>query len=278
MNELKAKLAELNGVTVTESGTWLWASGDTKPHKDALKALGFRWSKKRTAWYWKGDASAKPAEEIDYSKVDASEYTGTVSNGYMGAMRWDGSNSRQKHLYGAGLSKAVRESLKKLRIRGVTVACHTYSGGQSLRLTITPSAGEVKTLDEYRADKLKYFAENSDPINAVRKLCKHDMYLDGQWRNVWDENWLPKLTEDEQKEILTKAIESRYKMLTDGSINLGYRDIDKDDDYTELFSPNFRAKLKLIKQVVDSFNYDDSNAMVDYFNRGFYEDYYLKVA
>jgi len=67
-----------------------------------------------------------------------------------------------------------------------------------------------------------------------------------------------------------------YKAVTGNSLNIQYRDIDEDDDYKDVFSPNFRNKLKLIKQVVDSFNYNDSNAMVDYFNRGFYEDYYLK--
>jgi curved DNA-binding protein CbpA len=33
-------------------GTWLWVSGDTKPHKEGLKTLKFRWHSKRGLWYW----------------------------------------------------------------------------------------------------------------------------------------------------------------------------------------------------------------------------------
>ena len=33
-------------------GRWLWISGDTKPHKDELKALGCKWSSKKAMWSW----------------------------------------------------------------------------------------------------------------------------------------------------------------------------------------------------------------------------------
>jgi hypothetical protein len=34
-------------------GTWVWVTGDTKPVKDLLKAVGCRWHSKRVAWYWR---------------------------------------------------------------------------------------------------------------------------------------------------------------------------------------------------------------------------------
>ena len=33
-------------------GSWLWATGSTKPVKDQLKALGFHFSANKKAWYW----------------------------------------------------------------------------------------------------------------------------------------------------------------------------------------------------------------------------------
>lgn len=33
-------------------GTWLWVTGDTKPYKEQLKELKFRWSHNKTAWYF----------------------------------------------------------------------------------------------------------------------------------------------------------------------------------------------------------------------------------
>lgn len=38
-------------------GLWLWVTGDTKPVKETLKELGYRWHSKRTCWYWKPYAS-----------------------------------------------------------------------------------------------------------------------------------------------------------------------------------------------------------------------------
>ena len=40
------------GVELLLVGTWLWISGDTKPHKDTIKALGFRWSPRRKMWFF----------------------------------------------------------------------------------------------------------------------------------------------------------------------------------------------------------------------------------
>lgn len=46
-------LLRLDGLTVELCGSWLWISGDTKPHKEALKAAGRRWSASKKMWYWR---------------------------------------------------------------------------------------------------------------------------------------------------------------------------------------------------------------------------------
>lgn len=43
---------DLDGVTVELIGSWLWASGDTKPIKEELKAIGFYWNRERVLWQW----------------------------------------------------------------------------------------------------------------------------------------------------------------------------------------------------------------------------------
>jgi hypothetical protein len=47
-------LLNLEGVEVELCGLWVWASGDTRPHKEQLKALGLRWSPDKVAWYYPG--------------------------------------------------------------------------------------------------------------------------------------------------------------------------------------------------------------------------------
>lgn len=53
---LRVKIeAALNmGLDVELCGLWVWASGNTKPHKEELKALEFRWSPDKAAWYFAG--------------------------------------------------------------------------------------------------------------------------------------------------------------------------------------------------------------------------------
>lgn len=45
-------LLRMGGIEVELIGRWLWISGDTKPHKEALKACGCRWSSQKKRWSW----------------------------------------------------------------------------------------------------------------------------------------------------------------------------------------------------------------------------------
>lgn len=45
-------LLTMDGLTVELVGSWLWCSGNTAAHKDALKAIGFKWSPTKKMWHW----------------------------------------------------------------------------------------------------------------------------------------------------------------------------------------------------------------------------------
>lgn len=45
-------LLRMDGLTVELCGSWLWIGGDTRAHKDELKAAGCRWSSNKKLWYW----------------------------------------------------------------------------------------------------------------------------------------------------------------------------------------------------------------------------------
>lgn len=54
---LRAKIElalNLDGVEVELMGLWVWLTGNTKAHKETLKENGFKWSPKKTAWYYAG--------------------------------------------------------------------------------------------------------------------------------------------------------------------------------------------------------------------------------
>jgi len=47
------QLIRMRGITAELCGCWIWISGDTKDHKDALKAAGCSWAPKKGMWYWR---------------------------------------------------------------------------------------------------------------------------------------------------------------------------------------------------------------------------------
>ena len=46
------RIITLDGLTAEIIGCWVWVTGKTYQHKDALKEAGFRWASKKKAWYW----------------------------------------------------------------------------------------------------------------------------------------------------------------------------------------------------------------------------------
>ena len=53
-----AFLALETGLSADLIGVWVWITGDTKPHRDALKALGCRWNPSRACWYFRPTSCA----------------------------------------------------------------------------------------------------------------------------------------------------------------------------------------------------------------------------
>lgn len=45
-------LMKLDGLEIELAGAWLWIGGNTREHKDALKAAGCRWCSTKKLWSW----------------------------------------------------------------------------------------------------------------------------------------------------------------------------------------------------------------------------------
>lgn len=48
-----AKLLSIPGIIIELCGSWVWVSGETREHKDEIKAAGCFWAKKKGMWYWR---------------------------------------------------------------------------------------------------------------------------------------------------------------------------------------------------------------------------------
>jgi len=45
------ELIRFEGVLIEIIGTFIWVSGNTKPYKEQLKEMGFKWSPNKSSWY-----------------------------------------------------------------------------------------------------------------------------------------------------------------------------------------------------------------------------------
>lgn len=53
-DELNAALNAIIGLglTIEICGSWIWVSGDTRPHREALKAASYKWAPKKMMWHY----------------------------------------------------------------------------------------------------------------------------------------------------------------------------------------------------------------------------------
>lgn len=54
IREAIEKIITLDGLEIEICGLWVWVGGETKKHKDALKAAGYKWAIKKVKWYFAG--------------------------------------------------------------------------------------------------------------------------------------------------------------------------------------------------------------------------------
>lgn len=133
----------------------------------ALKRLKMRWHGVNKCWYGYASESALVAAILENAPEEqpATVYT----DGYMGGGAVYGSKSN-KALYGADLSAAIRADIKAAGIKGVTVKCKSYSGGQSITATIRTSPAD--------------YVDEADYIAAYR--VRGNWVYDGEWSNIGD--------------------------------------------------------------------------------------------
>ena len=225
---------------------------DGKPSDEvrtALKNLKCRWNPKKGCWY--GFA----AEHELITAINGAGET-VVTDGYLGGGAYYGANSG-KHLYGADLSKAIREAIKRAGIKGVTVRCHSYSGGQTIYATMKTTEKDFISKDEY-----------IEQYNISQ--CSYWIYTGEE--SISKDAWF-EMEGDEQQEVLKKAAAYEYDKALNG-LDINEYHI---DSYKE-FAPHFAEKVQAVNSIIQSFRYDESNSMVDYFNTNFYYTISTKAA
>ena len=54
IREAIERIVTLQGLQIEICGLWVWVGGNTRVHKEALKAAGYKWASKKKKWYFAG--------------------------------------------------------------------------------------------------------------------------------------------------------------------------------------------------------------------------------
>lgn len=61
------------GLDIEICGAWIWLHGDTRPHKDTIKAAGFMWAPKKKLWYFRpADYKSRGRGKFSMDEIRAS--------------------------------------------------------------------------------------------------------------------------------------------------------------------------------------------------------------
>lgn len=193
------------------------------------------------------------------------DYTTTASDGYMGAIKTTGSKS-QVYLGDAELSKQIRQALQgvlapELSKSDVRVRKESYSMGRSIHITL-------------RLDRGKYAPTREEFKQIVIENIKRQRYnwiQNGDGKEVFHEAYWGMTDEEKRKAEQATAEQQAIWNYDRDTTDINHYHIDKEDMLTD----DGKKIVEVANQVVRAFNYDDSNAQVDYFDTNFY--YNLKV-
>lgn len=244
---------------------------DGKPSRatlDALKALKMRWNHVKSCWYGFAQecdlinaiiTNDRGGEDITGEKTEgATVYT----DGYLGGGAVYGAKS-DKHLYGADLSKAIREDIRVSGIKGASVRCKSYSGGQSITVTLSLPASAYVSKEQFAAD---YRVSTSSAW-----IYYEDE--DGKSQTIYiDKYYSREISAEEREKIRISAAVYEYHRAAESEIEVNQYHLDK---YT-VYAPATLEIIKKVNAIICAYRYDESNAMVDYFNTNFYYSIYTK--
>lgn len=251
-------------ITLNPSFNSLEIAFDGKPSeaiRTALKGLKFRWHNVKKVWYgYSDEATVKAAIDGAAAPLEIPETTHVEHGGLYDG--WRGGNNA-KWSTGKELKSLILADCKKA---GIPVTVRFGRGGYltSLTVTITISAAEVKTFEAWKdADNDRMFWAGCIPwLDYVDEHGTH--------RTIHREQ----ATADNSKEgekIREACRRCHYESMVNGLTDSG------SFPSAEVLTDSARAKFDTVQAIVNSYNKDCSNAMIDYFDRDIYDHYSFKI-
>lgn len=244
---------ELNGIEI---------SFQSKPEAstiEALKGEGFRWHKVKKLWYAKQTpARVALAETLagQAAPVAPSSTVGDVIN-----LDNLGIKPANFSYHGADLAKLIREDLKKRGVKGVTVRTRNSGYTAGITVTVKASQNDFSSLEEYK-ERYNYSHFSCDAS------CYRGVYVGNRW--IYSAEWETMTEEARQDAYISHC---KYYLTHNFDINVYHTER---ENYPALTTA-FYNKVVAILKIANQWNYDNSDIMTDYFDRGYYLDIDIKA-
>ena len=83
LNKALNAIINFQGLVIEVCGSWVWISGETKAHKEELKAAGFKFSGKKKMWYFRPESKRvfwKKGQELSIGEIRTKYGSNSVKN------------------------------------------------------------------------------------------------------------------------------------------------------------------------------------------------------
>lgn len=260
--------------TITQNNQFnsLEVSFNGKPSKevrDNLKALKYRWNPKKCIWYGysKEDelVQALSGGLDNNDKIEQIETGGNFSEGYLGAAKWEGINCH-KDFELKDVNKYLKQVCRKNYGVDIRTKYHSYSMGQSTNIDIKLNN------DSFLEPEEMYNIFMNSNNTSLKNYVISETFLEDDENHFNNYAYLGRYndaSEEERKDKIIQWYTNKFKYEHPWYVR-------SSDDYIFCFlKDNYRKAANTILNTLSSFNYDDSNSMVDYYDTNFYSFVYL---
>ena len=221
-------------------------------------------------------AASDPMEGMSAKEERAAfdkEFSTKEVDGYMGSRGYEGSKSGQR-LYGKELSGAVRKDLKRwlghvgVQKGDIRVRMHKYSGGMSMDV-------------EAKLDRSRHAASENEFKDAYRRLF---WQVTPRWGTVQTSRGpvdVARLTDHrvDQGKLMDDIIDTAWQDFRENGarVDTGHTRVSGNPWHEIYLNSAGREVARRTQAILDAYNYDKSNGMVDYFNSGFYASSHVVI-
>lgn len=260
-------------ITANPAFNSLEISFDGKPAqevRDALKALKFRWHAVKKVWYGYSD------ENTVRAAIDGGKAESKTAENKPAKINLDGLEKNKKTCCGAEFAAVLRADLKSRGVKGVTIRCNRAGYTDSITATIALSADDFRSAEECAARDGWHLFFAKQEANALPEL-------DGVSYSPWNKG-----NESDTRKYITCG--SRYDdNSADSNAHILRAFWLYQINHFSVFTHHMDAKSHIaltsaafervaaIVSIIQSYNWDRSNSMTDYYDVGFYFDVDIKT-